>query len=407
MEEELGMAREPTKNRVVLGYHSAADWMFFPEAVALYDQIVINQSAYQKVLSRGKGTSSTYRATKAELLKTLVQQGVLQPAKYPSVGVEQDQLDQLLDYFFRNHADAMRQLLAYAFDAFIQHERDTLEKLVAPEDPHWKDVASQLPRLERMRADLDTGAPLTDSPNLKEIAKRYFEDAIRTPIAFQTGYNPVFQWEGYAKFEQFLIKFRRGECAEGKSIQTGTELHVLRSLSDVIVPLRVVRSPDGVSQLVSKWGAFAEIRRYVSDLNRELWKMIRGASNVRLSEHKDFVGDFDSLLSARMETLNRQIKQVDLEIEKKHPSLSSRITRFLIATLGSAMPGSGGIGQILHEVHSAVIHKHVKTSYPGLSAVFEYERILSSIEVEPDSPISTSAIGSEYEAVEYWDQSSE
>jgi hypothetical protein len=37
------MPESVSKNTVVLGYHSPTEWVFFPEVVALYDAIVINE----------------------------------------------------------------------------------------------------------------------------------------------------------------------------------------------------------------------------------------------------------------------------------------------------------------------------------------------------------------------------
>ena len=258
--------------------------------------------------------------------------------------------------------------------------------------------------MEFVRDALSSGCPLADFPHQQEVAKRYFEDAVLTPVAFQGGYNPVFQWEGYARFEQFLLKFRRGGATGRKPIEKGAELHVLRSLSDIVLPFRVVTSPDGISQTVAKWEAFAEIRGYISDLNGQLWETITGASGLAESEQRDFADDFNSMVNTRMSSLNRQIRQIDQEIEKEEASVLSRITRFLIATLGSVVPGTAGMGQILDDAHSALVRRRVKQSCPALNAVFEYERILSSLQSKREAPVSVSTVGNEYEAVEYWDQ---
>ena len=104
---------------------------------------------------------------------------------------------------------------------FIQHEKDTLAKLVSPEDPHWKDAAAQLTRLEKVKTALINGALLADFPQQRSVAKRYFEDSILTPVAFKSGYNPVFQWEGYSRFEEFLLSYRRGTETQRKAIEKG------------------------------------------------------------------------------------------------------------------------------------------------------------------------------------------
>jgi len=398
------MTEKYSENKVVLGYHSPTEWVFFPEVTALYDHIIINQSVFDKTVREGERTTSIYRATKAELLKVLEQQGVLIPTQYPIGETEKEQLSQLVDYFFTRHEVAMRQLLIYAFDAFIQHEKATLEKLITADDPHWQDVAVQLPRLENMKDALNSGSPLAEFPHHLDIAKRYFEDSILTPVAFQSGYNPVFQWEGYARFEQFLLKFRRGEVAQRESIKKGTELYVIKSLSDILLPFRVVRSPDEISTVVTKWKAFADIRCYVSELNGQLWNTITSASEVAKSEQRSFIEDFNSMLNARMNSLNHQIREIDQETEKEQISVFSRITRFIMATLGSIIPGTGGVGQILDEVHSALIKRHVRQNYPTLTAVFEYERLLNAQKPKQSKPLSISLIGKEYETVEYWDQ---
>jgi hypothetical protein len=398
------MAEKYSENKVVLGYHSPTEWIFFPEVTALYDHIIINQSVFDKTVRDGDRTTSIYRATKAQLLKALEQQGVLVPTQYPTGETEKEQLNQLVDYFFTRHEVAMRQLLIYAFDAFIQHEKATIEKLITTDDPHWQDVAAQLPRLENMKEALNSGSPLTEFPHQRDIAKRYFEDSILTPVAFQSGYNPVFQWEGYAKFEQFLLKFRRGESAQRESIKKGTELYVIKSLSDILLPFRVVRSPDEISTVVTKWKAFAGIRRYIAELNGQLWNTVTSVSEVAKSEQRDFVEDFNSMLNTRMNTLNHQIKEIDQEMEKERASTFSKITRFIMATLGSILPGTGGIGQVLDDAHSALIKRHVRQNYPALTAVFEYERLLSAQKPKQSKPLSISLIGKEYESVEYWDQ---
>ena len=139
------MSEPKKKNVVVLGYHSPTEWVFFPEVIALYDTIVINQDVFEKTVGEGEDSPSVYENTKAELLKELKRKGVLLPDEYPVKEPHQRQLDEIVDHFFINHEPKMRQLLICAFETFIKHEKDTLEKLVSPEDPHWNDVATQLP----------------------------------------------------------------------------------------------------------------------------------------------------------------------------------------------------------------------------------------------------------------------
>lgn len=125
------MTESNPQNKVVLGYHSPTEWVFFPEVVALYDAIVINEDVFQKTVGEGESSPSIYEVTKAELLKELKRKRILIPQKYPVNENHQRKLDEVVTYFFTHHEAEMRQLLIYAFETFIQHEKDTLERLVS------------------------------------------------------------------------------------------------------------------------------------------------------------------------------------------------------------------------------------------------------------------------------------
>lgn len=391
------------QNLVVLGYHSPTEWVFFPEVVALYDTIVINLDVFEKTVGEGENSPSVYESTKATLLKELQRKKVLIPKEYPVIEHHQLKLEEIVEHFFIHHEEEIRQLLIYAFEMFIQHENDTLEKLVSPEDPYWSDVASQIPRLKKVKAALIDGSPLSGLPQLRSLAERYFEDSVLTPVAFKSGYNPVFQWEGYSRFEQFLLSYRRGTEAQRKSIEKGAELRVLKSLSDVILPFRIVKSPDGIARVINKWEAFREIREYIAELNVDLWKIISDCEEDDEAKQKEFIDDFNSMLDLRMKNLNSQIYQVDQEAEQAQASLFSKITRFIIATLGSTIPGTGGFGQVLEDAYMALVKKQVRERYTALNAIFEYERILSSLVSKAPASVFTSAFMQEYKPVMYWD----
>ncbi|MCK4818092.1 hypothetical protein KA005_20145, partial [bacterium] len=368
------------------------------------DAIIINEDVFEKTLGKGERSPSVYEVTKAELLKELKRKGILIPQKYPVNEIYQKKLDEIVSHFFIHHESEIRKLLVYAFKTFIQHERATLEKLISPEDPHWKDVAAQLPRLEKIKTDLINGAPLSDFPQQHSVAIRYFEDSILTPVVFSGGYNPVFQWEGYSQFEQFLLSYRRGTERQRKAIEKGAELRVLKSLSDIILPFRTIKSPEGISNVINKWDSFNSIRKYITDLNDDLWKLISSCKEEGEDRQKEFIDDFNNLLEMRMKSLNTQIQNVDLEIEKAQAGLFSKITRFIIATLGSIIPGTAGFGQILEDAYMALVKKQVRNQYTAIGAVFEYERILSSLVLEPPVSVPKSFFLQEYKPIIYWDQ---
>lgn len=397
------MPESVSKNTVVLGYHSPTEWVFFPEVVALYDAIVINEDVYQKTVGEGENSPSIYEATKAELLKELYRKGVLLRQNYPVNESHQRKLDEVVTHFFSHHEPEMRQLLIYAFETFIQHEKDTLAKLVSPEDPHWNDVVVQLPRLEKIKTALNNNTPLEDIPQQHSVAKRYFEDSILTPVAFKSGYNPVFQWEGYSRFEQFLLSYRRGTETQRKAIEKGTELRVLKSVSDIILPYRAIKSPEGITRVINKWDSFSSIRKYITDLNVDLWQLISSFREEGEEKRKEFINDFNSILEMRMKSLNTQIHHADLEIERAQTIFFSKITRFIIATIGSIIPGTAGFGQILDDAYMALVKKQVRNQYTALNAVFEYERILSSIATESRISVTDTAFTQEYKPVMYWD----
>ena len=392
------------ENIVVLGYHSPTEWVFFPEVVALYDTIIMNGVVFDNSVQKGEHSLSGYESAKAQLLKELNSMGILRPQQYPASDDQHRKLESIVDYFFMNHESEMRQMLVYAFDAFIGHEKATLEKLVSPEDPHWRDVASQLPRLEKIRTALAQGEPLSDFPQLRSIVKRYFEDCILTPAIFTSGYNPVFQWEGYGRFEEFLLCFRVSKAKQKNGIKKGTVLKVLKSISEVVVPFRVIRNPKEMERMTRKWKAFTSIRQYVTRMNRELWEVIDGYHERDENKQHEFVNDFNLMLQMRIAILNRQIEEIDIDVERNRSSFFSKIVRFIIATLGSIIPGTAGFSQVLDDVHANLIRRQVKERYPALRAVFEYESLVNTLELsgKPIAPISR--ILNEYKPVEYWDQ---
>lgn len=397
------MIDKVSRNSIVLGYHSPTEWVFFPEVIALYDDIVINKDIFDKVLYEGYNSASIYRSTKAELMKALLDQGILKPIIYPKGDKQKEKILEIIDYLFSNNENEMRKLLIYAYDAFIKHEQATIEKLITPDDPQWKDINVQLPRLIYTRESLKNSEPISNIQMQKNIMQKYFEDSILTPVAFKNGYNPVFQWEGYSRFEQFLMQIRKGDDKRNRNIELGSESYVLKSLSDIILPYRVIRSPDGIKKLVEKWNSFSEIRKYISDMNRQIWNMI---SNTDLSYgkySKDFIGEFNYTLKNYLENINNQIQEVSKEKEKADNSIFSKITRFIIATIGSIKPYTGGIGQILDDVYSTIIKKEIIKQYSSLHAIFEYEHIISKLSLKRRHLKPIVKVGTEYQSIKYWD----
>jgi hypothetical protein len=106
----------------------------------------------------------------------------------------------------------------------------------------------------------------------------------------------------------------------------------------------------------------------------------------------------------RWKKLNCQIQEIDTEVEKKQASFLSKIARFTIAALGSIVPGTGGSSQVLDDVHLALVKKRVRKRYPGLNAMFNYERVLSSLSSHPRFPRPTSEVTQNYQPVKHWDE---
>ena len=256
---------EIENSTVILGYHSPTEWVFTPEAIALYSSVIINKEVAEKAIDEGHNSKSKYRVIKADIITALIEKGILIPKEYPKGVIERDRISRIIEFFFSEHENDMIDLLSYAYDTFIRHEEATLKSFVELNDPYWEDVTKQLIRLKNIRKSFDLKVPIKDKEVQKNILRMYFEDSILTPEIFKNGYNPIFQWEGYARFEQYLMKYRRGDI-KGKirSIQKGSEYHVLSSISNIILPCRTIRSSDEIKILIKKWEEFSNIRKEIS-----------------------------------------------------------------------------------------------------------------------------------------------
>lgn len=395
------------KNTVILGYHSPSEWVFTPEAMAIYNDVIINKEVVERIINEGHQSASKYRVIKSEIVQALIEKGILKPLEYPLGKDEKEMISKIVDYQFMKHEEEMRDLLIYAYDTFIKHEEATLRDFVEPDDPYWKDITIQLFRLKDIKAALQTKEPIKDLEKQKNILCMYFEDAILTPKNFLDEYNPVFQWEGYAKFEQYLLKYRRGEYIE--KIKKGSEYNVLSAIANIVLPCRNIQSSDEIDVIIKKWDAFSNIRKETSNINHKLWEMVTEIQNNHREPkfYNEFEKEFDYTLGNYVNYINHEYIKINKTIEKAKSNFFARITKYVIATIGSLATSkvnfSGGMRPILDDVYNSLIERNIKNEYPSLKAIFEYEHIISNILFNSKYLKHKTILGNEYNSVKYWD----
>jgi len=393
-------------NEVVLGYYSPTEWVFYPDVYALYKTIIINQEVFDRVIDEGRNSPSDYRKTKAEVFSLLKEREILIPTEYGVSTHTRETLESVVNHFLVNYQDDMYALGEVAFRSFIAHEKNTLEHIIRPEDPHYSGVASMLPRLESVQKMLADHAPIDEIPNFREILKRYFEEVLISPLFSPDGYNPIFQWEGYSHFEEWVLKRRRDQELAWERTKKGASRKVLSAFTEILIPGRILRSANEVGKLVNHWDSFHGVREHVEKTNNAIWNEIAAARSIEPDKEGEFVADFERFLALRVNGVSNMVAETDAAVEEyKRSSLSHRIGKFFIQTLGSIVPGTGGLASLLEDLHSHFVESQVKSCSP-IRGLLEYERIVSKATLGKieDSMVKCSVSGSEYTPVTYWDQ---
>ena len=398
-------ARAPDpSNEVALGYHSPTEWVFLPHVIALYDHFVINEDVLEKALEKGRESPSDYEHRKAEILKLLADEGRLKPVKYKVSDDSQAQLDSLVDWFFAEHPDDMRRLAVGSYQAFREHELGTVRQLMHPDDPHAQHVLQKAPEWEQAEKAIRNGQALEEVPYLKQSMTRYFEDCLFTPLIFPSTYNPMFSWEGYAPFEEWLLARRRDAGDAGDRIQRGSQNTVLEALCECATPFRPIRTPDEAGRILTLWDAFSGIRELAASHNDAIWREVKRVQEAADSERThEFVADFERFLDVRANSLSQEIADVALETERVKESRTYKVTKFIIATVGSLIPVGGGLQDLPANLHSTLVERQVEDQFPQASALIEYERNMKNevLSREPLKPICRTS--AEYQPQQYWD----
>lgn len=402
--ENLEPKVDENLREVALGYHSPTEWVFLPHVIALYDRFVINEDVLEAVRERAKNSPSDYENRKAEILELLVAEGRLKPICYELPNDSHAQLKALVDRFFCEHADDMRRLAVRSYRAFREHELGTVSQLMHPDDPHAQNVLRKAPEWESSEQAIRAGEPLDEVPYLKETMTRYFEDCLFTPLIFPSTNNPMFSWEGYAPFEEWLLARRRDATDAEERIQRGSENTVIEALCECATPFCPIRSRDEASRILTLWDAIAPVRELAVSHNTAIWKQIENAREAAGADRTDeFVEDFERFLQVRADALSREIADVTLETERIKESRTYKLTRFIIATVGSLIPAGGGLQDLLSELHDHLIGRRVQQQFPQALALIEYERNMKN-EVLSRSPLKTVCRASgEYKPQQYWD----
>ncbi len=393
-------------SKVVLGYHSPTEWLFYPDVYALYQTITINKDVYERVIEEGKNSSSEYRKTKSEVFTLLKEKEILLPVEYAVETNTKQTLEKLFSHFLDNYLDDMYALGEVAFQAFIAHERNTLEHIIQPEDPHYSDVASTLPRLESIHHLVSARAPIDEIPNFRAILKRYFEEVLISPLFSPESYNPIFQWEGYSHFEEWVLNRRRDHEMAWHRTKKGSTRKVLSAFTEVLVPGRILRSAKEVDKVVKHWESFKEVRKHVKKTNQDIWNEIESTQKIEPDNEFEFVNDFERFLQLRINSVSNMIAETDAAVKDyKRSNLSHRIGKFFIQTIGSIVPATGGLASLLEDLHNHFVDGEIRSCSP-IRGLLEYERIVSKATTGriEDQMAKCSISDSEYTPVTYWDQ---
>lgn len=388
-----------------MGYHSPTEWIFFPNVVALYESIIINKVVYEETISRGQSSPSGYEYRKAIILEELKQSGKLRPMSYDISDREKEKLSTLIGALFKNYPNKIGELSANAYDAFCKHEIETINYLASPSDPHYVDVEIQVQRLKKEGSLLKQNVPLSSIPHLKNIITPYFEDVFFSPLISPSSYNPIFQWEGYAPFEEWILGLREDKSEAYERIKKGTQYKVLSAFAEIAIPARPpLKDANDAYKVMEKWDDFQPVRELIDKTNKEIWSEIETINQLDDTEIPEFVQYFEDILRSRMSNINNQIRLVDNYIERKKCKSSWKILRAMILTIGSLVPGTGGLESLLEYIYQKFIGQEIKADYPNFSGLFEYERILNSLSLskEPIPPVVS--VSKPYIPISYWDE---
>ncbi|MHA2023154.1 MAG: hypothetical protein ACTSWQ_05790, partial [Candidatus Thorarchaeota archaeon] len=352
-------------SEVVLGYHSPTEWVFYPDVYALYSRIIINKDVFDKVIEEGKNSPSVYRKTKAEVFSLLEEKEILVPTEYSVSTSISETLESVVNHFLVNFKNDMYALGEMAFRSFIAHEKNTLEHIVQPDDPHYSGVVSMLPRLESVHKMVSDHTPIDEIPNFREILKRYFEEVLISPLFSPEGYNPIFQWEGYSHFEEWVLKRRGDQEMAWERTKKGTSRKVLSAFTEVLIPGRILRSTNEVGKLINHWDTFHEVRKHIETTNKAIWGEIEAAHLIEPDKEGEFVADFERFLELRVNSVSNLVAETDAAIEEyERSSLTHRIGKFFIQTLGSIVPGTGGLASLLEDLHKHFVESQVRSCSP-------------------------------------------
>lgn len=392
-----------TTREVALGYHSPTEWVFIPHVLVLYDSFVINKSVFDGILEKASTSPSDYERRKADMLRLLESEGRLRPTAYTVPSACQAQLTGLVDFFFERRPDDMRRLSIGAFRAFKEHELGTVRELMHRDDPHALDVLSNVPSWEQAEAELRTGKDLAEVPHLKQSIRRYFENCLFSPMLFPEAYNPILEWEGYAPFEDWLFE-RRLDAREAEDrARAGSEPAVLQALSEHTVPFSPIRTEAEMGNLLEHWQDFSGIRELAEAHNGAIWAQVESAREASdAGRTQEFLKDFERFLDARAQALNMETAEAFEAIEKRKHTRSYKLIRFLLATLGSTVPGSGGAQQSLEALYDRYVENETLEGRPEVATLIQYERNMKNqvLERKPLRPVCR--IDAEYKPHTYW-----
>jgi hypothetical protein len=277
-----------------------------------------------------------------------------------------------------------------------------------PDDPHAVSTMNKVSKWKKVAEDLKTHPHPDEVPGVKASMVRYFEECLYTPMLFPDEYNPVFQWEGYAPFQEFLLSLRIGadRCRQEESIQKGTTAQVMRAVAETALCSRPLRDSTEIARLDKYFSGFEGIRRLASEQNAAIWKQLQAARS--LSPERDsgeFVREFELFLATRMAALNTEIRETETEIDRERRSLGLKVKRFILQTLGSQpMPFLGGVSGLLEDLYAIEVEKKTLSRHPVIAMLREYERTMDKVILERPPLKATCSAESLYVPHRSWDE---
>jgi len=231
------------------------------------------------------------------------------------------------------------------------------------------------------------------------------EDVFFSPLISPSAYNPIFQWEGYAPFEEWILGLREDKSEAYERIKKGTQIKILSAFAEIAIPARPpLKDANDAYKVLEKWDDFRPVRELIDKTNKEIWSEIERINQLDDTEIPEFVQYFEDLLRSRMSNINNQIRLVDYYMEHEKCKSSWKIFRAMILTIGSIAPGTGGLESLLECLYQKFIEDDVKKDYSNLKGLFEYERILNSLSLskEPIPPVVN--VSKPYIPISYWDE---